>query len=221
MMKKCFALLLAMALCLAGTAGAWAEAAPVLADDGWYLETALDLAEKMGSLADNEAYVELFIGMGQDTDGFADTMAQLNGLEPDEVVTYAFREDALKTLAAAYQMDEVSVKLAEPVMEILARRMSSSLGSLLNSYVGGDLWLAISNTLALTETYIMPDDFAPCALFLLYEGQETAVLVTFTQTGEETITATACYVRADAVEDEVAQSYLELMWERTSDPSSK
>ena len=220
MMKRCFALLLVLALSLCA-ACAMAEAAPVPADDGWYLETALDLAEKMGLLADNEAYVELFIGMGQDTDGFADLMAQLSGLEPDEVVTYAFREDALKTLAAAYQMDEVSVKLAEPVMEMLARRMSGSLGSLLNSHVGGDLWLAISNTLALTETYIMPEDFAPCALFLLYEGQETAVLVTFTQTGVETITATASYVRADAVEDEVAGEYLNLMWECTSDPSSK
>ncbi|MBE5795720.1 MAG: hypothetical protein E7323_13680, partial [Clostridiales bacterium] len=104
MMKKCFALLLVLALSLCA-ACAMAEAAPVPADDGWYLETALDLAEKMGLLADNEAYVELFIGMGQDTDGFADLMAQLSGLEPDEVVTYAFREDALKTLAAAYQMD--------------------------------------------------------------------------------------------------------------------
>lgn len=217
MMKKILMVLLAMALCLGCTAGAWAEAAPVVAEDSWYLDTALELADKMGSLADNEAYVELFIGMGQDTDGFADTMAKLNGLEPDEVITYAFREDALQTLAAAYQMDEVSVKLAEPVMEMLARRMSNSLGSLLNSHVGGELWLAISNTLAYTETYLMPEDFAPCALFLLYEGQETAVLVTFTQTGAETITATATYVRADAVEDEVAWEYLNLMWERTSD----
>lgn len=215
-MKKCFALLMALALTLCAAACAVAEAAPVLADDSWYLETALDLADKMGSLADNEAYVELFIGMGEDTDGFADIMAQLNGLEPDEVVTYAFREDALEGLANAYQMDEVSIKLAEPVMDILARRMSSSLGSLLNSHVGGTLWLAISNALACTETYIIPEGFAPCALFLRYDGQEAAILVTFTQTGEETITATASYVRDDAVEDEVAWEYLNLMWERTS-----
>lgn len=215
-MKKCFALLMALALTLCAAACAVAEAAPVLADDSWYLETALDLADKMGSLADNEAYVELFIGMGEDTDGFADIMAQLNGLEPDEVVTYAFREDALEGLANAYQMDEVSIKLAEPVMDILARRMSSSLGSLLNSHVGGTLWLAISNALAYTETYIIPEDFVPCALFLRYDGQEAAILVTFTQTGEETITATASYVRDDAVEDEVAWEYLNLMWERTS-----
>ena len=216
MMKKALMVLLAMVLCLAGTAGALAEAAPVLAYDSWYLETALDLADKMGSLADNEAYVELFIGMGEDTDGFADIMAQLNGLEPDEVVTYLFREDALEGLANAYQMDEISIKLAEPVMDILARRMSSSLGSLLNSNVGGTLWLAISNALAYTETYIIPEDFVPCALFLRYDGQEAAILVTFTQTGEETITATASYVRDDAVEDEVAWEYLNLMWERTS-----
>lgn len=216
MNKNILAALMALLLCLMSVAGAMAEAAPVLAEDDWYLATALDLADKMGMLADNEAYVELFIGMGEDTDGFADTMAQLNGLEPDQVVTYLLREDALEGLANAYQMDEVTVKLAEPVMDILTRRMGNSLATLLNGHVGGSLWLAISNALAYTETYIIPEDFAPCALFLRYEGQEAAILVTFTQTGEETITATASYVRDDVVEDEVAWEYLSLMWECTS-----
>ncbi|MBQ8150287.1 MAG: hypothetical protein IJ041_07185 [Clostridia bacterium] len=217
MMKKWLAALLSLLLCTLPLYAPLAEAAPAAAADNWYLDTALYLADQMGLLADNEAYVELFIGMGEDTDGFADTMAQLRGLEPDQVVVYLLRENALEELAKAYQMDEISTKLAQPVMDTITRRMGNSLADLLNGHVGGNLWLAISNALAYTETYIMPDSFVPCALFLRYEGQEAAVLVTFTQTGTDTITATATYVRADAVEDEVAQTYLNLMWECASD----
>lgn len=217
MMKKWLAALLSLLLCTLPLYAPLAEAAPAAAADNWYLDTALYLADQMGLLADNEAYVELFIGMGEDTDGFADTMAQLRGLEPDQVVVYLLRENALEELAKAYQMDEISTKLAQPVMDSITRRMGNSLAGLLNGHVGGSLWLAITSALAHTETYIMPDSFVPCALFLRYEGQEAAVLVTFTQTGTDTITATATYVRADAVEDEVAATYLDLMWECASD----
>ena len=216
MMKKLLAALLALMLCATAFCGAFAEAAPAVANDGWYLETALYVAEQMGVLADNEAYVELFIGMGEDTDGFADIMAQLNGLTPDEVITYLYKTDALETLAAAYQMDEVTTVLGKPAMESIYRRMNQSLGSLLNSYVGGSLWLAIANALSYNETYLMPENFVPCALLLRYDGQEAAILVTFSQTGTETITVTATYVRADVAEDEVAATYLNLLWECTS-----
>lgn len=213
MLKKSLAALLALMLCAAAICGAFAEAVPV-ADEDWYLETALYVAEQMGALADNEAYVELFIGMGEDTDGFADQMAQLNGLTPDEVITYLYKTDALETLAAAYQMDEVTTALGKPAMESIYRRMNQSLGSMLNSYVGGNLWLSIANALSYNETYLLPENFVPCALLLCYDGQEAAILVTFSQTGTETITVSSTYVRADVAEDEVASTYLNLLWER-------
>lgn len=220
MMKKYLAALLALMLCTAAFGGAFAEAAPAVAEDDWYMETALYVTEQMNALADNEAYVELFIGMGEDTDGFADQMAQLKGLTPDEVITYRYKTDALESLAAAYQMDEVTTALSKPAMESIYRRMNQALGSMLNSHVGGTLWLAVASALNYTETFLMPDDFAPCSLLLRYEGQEAAVLVSFSQTGTETITVSATYVRADVAEDEVAQTYLDLMWECTSAPLS-
>lgn len=214
MMRKLVALLLAMVLCTASLSAAFAEAAPASVPENWYHTEAKNLAAAMSTLADNEAYVELFIGMGMDTDGFADTMAQLNGLLPDEIHTYLFRTDALDELAASYQMDEVSIKLAGPAMDAVYRRLNVALSSLLNSYVGGELWLAIASALSYTQTYRMPEGFVPCALFLSYEGQEAAVLVTFSQTGEDTITANATYVRAGVWDDEVAKTYLlDLMWE--------
>ena len=220
MMKKFFSAIMALMLCAASFGGALAEAAPAPADDRWYLDTALYVTEKMGALADNEAYVELFIGMGQDTDGFADTMARLNGLTPDEVITYIYKTDALESLAAAYQMDEVTTALGKPAMESIYRRMNQSLASVLNSHVGGTLWLSIASALNYVETFLLPENFIPCSLLLRYEGQEAAVLVSFSQTGAETITVSATYVRADVAEDEVAQTYLDLMWECTSAPLS-
>lgn len=212
-MRKVVSLILGLLLCSACIFGACAEAAPAPAADDWYLSEAYRLADAMGALADNEAYVELFIGMGEDTDGFADRMAQLSGLTPDEVYTYRYRTDALENLAAAYQMDEVTTALSKPAMEAVYRRMNGALGALLNGHVGGSLWLAVSSALQYSETYVMPEGFAPCALFLSYQGQEAAVLVTFSQTGADTVTGVATYVRSNVWEDEVAQGYLSLMWE--------
>lgn len=212
-MRKVVSLLLGLLLCFACVFGACAEAAPALSADDWCLGEAYRLADAMGALADNEAYVELFIGMGEDTDGFADQMAQLSGLTPDEVYTYRYRTDALENLAAAYQMDEVTTVLSKPAMEAVYRRMNGALGGLLNGHVGGSLWLAVSSALEYSETYIMPEGFEPCALFLSYQGQEAAVLVTFSQTGADTVTGVATYVRSNVWEDEVAQGYLNLMWE--------
>ncbi|MBE5801641.1 MAG: hypothetical protein E7319_05065 [Clostridiales bacterium] len=214
MTRKILALLMAAMLCLGCVCGALAEAAPVAADDGWYLDTAVTLADKMSALANSQAYVELFIGLEVDTDTFVAQMNALSGLEPSEIITYLYKTDALENLAKAYQMDEVTTALSKPAMEAVYRRMNNSLGSLLNGYVGGNLWQSIASALSYTETYLMPDDFVPCSLLLRYDGQEAAVLVSFSQTGEDTITATATYVRADVPEDEVAQTYLNLLWER-------
>lgn len=213
MRQKTVALLMALVLCITGISGALAEAAPASVPENWYLTEAKNLAAAMGALADNEAYVELFIGMGEDTEGFADTMAKVAGLQPDQVLTYRYRTDALQSLAASYRMDEVTTKLAGPAMDAVNRRMNMALGSLLNGHVGGSLWLAVASALAYTETYRMPEGFVPCTLFLCYEGQEAAVLVTFSQTGEDTVTGSATYVRSGVWEDEVGKTYLDLMWE--------
>lgn len=215
-MKKLLAALAALVLCLTGVCGAFAEAAPEydFFEDNWYVSTAQYMTGQMNALADNEAYVELFIGMGEDSEGFADQMAALKGLTPDACNIYTLRTDALETLADNYQMDELTVAANRPVMENLLRRMNMSLPSLLNSSVGGSLWLAIASALSYTETYRMPENFVPQAVLLLYAEQEAAVMVTYTQTGESTITANATFVRHEVYDDPVAQEIFSLLWER-------
>lgn len=216
MMKKLFAALTALALCLCGVCGAWAEAAPDydIFEDNWYVSTAQYITEQMNALADNEAYVELFIGMGEDTDGFADQMAALKGLTPDGCNIYLLRTDALESLAANYQMDELTVAANRNVMENLLRRMNMNLPGLLNASVGGSLWMAIASALTYTETFLMPEDFVPQAVLLLYAECEAAVLVTYTQTGENTITVNGTFVRHEVYDDPAAQQIFGLLWER-------
>lgn len=213
-MKKILALLTALLLCFGLVFSASGEAALQLDSGDWYEITALNLTDRLSLLADNQAYVELFIGLEIDTDTFLAQMNALAGLEPTEIVTVNLRQDALSKLAASYQMEDFENQFTDEIMAELTRRMNMSLPSLLNGYVGGELWLAISSVLTTSESYLMPDDFAPCALYLDYgEGQEAAVLVTFTQSGEGIVTASASFVRAGVLEDEVAQTYLNLMWE--------
>ncbi len=213
-MKKVFALLTALLLCLGLVFSANGEAALQLDSGDWYEITALNLTDRLSLLADNQAYVELFIGLEIDTDTFLAQMNAIAGLEPTEIVTVNLREDALHQMAASYQMEDFENQFTDEIMAELNRRMNMSLPSLLNGHVGGDLWLAISSVLTTSEAFLMPDDFAPCALYLGYgEGQEAAVLVTFTQSGEGIVTASASFVRAGVLEDEVAQTYLNLLWE--------
>lgn len=214
MRQKTVALLMALVLCITGISGALAEAAPASVPENWYLTEAKNLAAAMGALADNEAYVELFIGMGEDTDGFADKMAELKGLLPDAVNFYYQRTDALESLAANYQMDEFTVAANRNVMENLLRRMNMNLPGLLNASVGGSLWMAIASALTYTETFIMPEGFQNQAVLLLYGDCEAAVLVTYTQTGENTITANGTFVRHEVYDDPVAQEIFDLLWER-------
>lgn len=213
-MKKILALLTALLLCFGLVFSASGEAALQLDSGDWYEITALNLTDRLSLLDDNQAYVELFIGLEIDTDTFLAQMNALAGLEPTEIVTVNLRQDALSKLAASYQMEDFENQFTDEIMAELTRRMNMSLPSLLNGYVGGELWKAISSVLTTSESYLMPDDFAPCALYLDYgEGQEAAVLVTFTQSGEGIVTASASFVRAGVLEDEVAQTYLNLMWE--------
>ena len=63
------------------------------------------------------------------------------------------------------------------------------------------------------ETFVMPAGFEECALVLDY-GTETAVLVTFTRTGDSTVTAEGSYIRADSISDETVAPFLAMLWEK-------
>ena len=179
-MKKLLALLMA-ALMLTGAA--FAE------EDDWYLDTAEELAACVGELAGDEAYlnamgypVEL-VGMAHDY-VYVDFTVLLAAWR----IEWSETDDLLQALFAV-ETGELSDAGRDYLVQNTARWPLLRT----NSEEGTAEWFATSQMLTYSRTYIMPEDFQTCTYLLLFNGKMNAEMigVAFSQTGEETITATA------------------------------
>ena len=173
-MKRMFAVTLALALFCTGLAFAQEETQ----EGDWYLETASELAQCVGELAGDEAYMQMM------TSNPFDILAPLQ--EADFAsVTGAWRirigEGMISLMGTLDGMSQTG-------RESLNSKMPSVILNQWNAYVSVEA-VAASTMLAYTRTYSMPEDFEQCALILQFDGAQVGVA--FMQTGEDTITATA------------------------------
>jgi len=204
-MKKIAALLLALILlCLA----------PLSLAEDWYLSTAKSLSERMAILVTNQTYLAFFIDVKQDgVEEELEMMAATVGRDVKNVIRLRYAPEKVDQYVENYFMgDRVDEYTATVQAEVL-KRMNPSLSGMLNGVIGGTLWTSLSSILSASETFAMPDDFESCVLALNY-GLDTAVLVSFTQTGEDTVTATASFIRTESLESDLTAPYLNLLWEK-------
>lgn len=175
-MKRMFAVALALSLFCTGLAFAQEEGQ----EGNWYLETASELAQCVGELAGDEAYMQMM------TSNPFDILAPLQEADFTNVTgawRLAVEESALSQLEG---MDWDG--MTEMGRDALLSKLPSALLTQWNAYVSTEA-VAASAMLAYTRTYTMPEDFAQCALILQFDGAQVGVA--FMQTGEDTITATA------------------------------
>ena len=204
-MKKIAALFLALVLlCLS----------PLSFAEDWYLSTAKSLSERMAILVTNQTYLAFFIDVKQDgVEEELEMMAETVGRDVKDVIHLRYAPEKVDQYVENYFMgDRVDEYTATVQAEVL-KRMNPSLSGMLNGVIGGTLWTSLSSILSASETFAMPDDFESCVLALDY-GLDTAVLVAFTQTGEDTVTATASFIRTESLESELTAPYLNLLWEK-------
>lgn len=171
-MKRMFAVALALMLFCTGAA---------LAQEGdWYLETASELAQCVGELAGDEAYMQMT------TSNPFDILAPLQEADFTSV-TGAWR---LAVDESAFsQVDGLDWDGMTAIgRDALLSKLPSVLLTQWNAYVSTEA-VAASAMLAYTRTYSMPEDFEQCALVLQLDGAQVGVA--FMQTGEDTITAAA------------------------------
>ena len=204
-MKKLFSILvLLILLCSASFS---------LAED-WYLDTANHLNERMGVLVGNETYLSFYMDVRQDgVEEELEMMAETVGRKVKDVVYLRYSPEKVDAYISHYFIEDRVDADTQLVQEEILRRMNASLPGMLNSINGGTLWLALSNSLQVGESFVMPEDFEECALGLDF-GLDTAVLVTFTQTGKSTVTAQACYIRTESLYGEHTAPHLNLLWEK-------
>ena len=204
-MKKILSLILAvLMLCSASLAAA----------EDWYLSTAETLTDRLGILVSNQTYLAFFMDVKQDgVEEELDMMAQTSGKEVQNVVRLRYAPEKVDQYVQNYFMTDRVDEYTTLVQTEVLKRMNPSLVGMLNGVIGGTLWTTLSSILCASETYAMPADFHDCALGLDF-GLDTAVLVTFTQTGENTVTASASYIRTESLYSELTEPYLNLLWEK-------
>lgn len=204
-MKKWTAALLLVLVCCLSCAAASAD---------WYADTAQTLSRRMALLADNLTYAEFFYDVRQDdVEEQLAEMAALAGRKVQETLVLDYQPQKLAAYAAEHFVSDRVDEQSAAVAEELLLRMNLSLPDMLNHLAGGWQWQSLSRIMQATATFEMPEDFRECALILDY-GAQAAVLVTFTQTGESTVTAQGSYIRAGVWQDEAAAPFLSLLWEK-------
>ena len=204
-MKKLTALILVLMLvCIT----------PLSLAEDWYLSTAEALSQRLSILVGNQTYLAFFIDVKQD--GVAEElamMAEISGKDVQNVVRLRYAPEKVDQYVESYFMTDRVDEYTQLVQAEVLKRMNPSLTGMLNGIIGGTLWTSLSSILCASETFAMPADFHDCVLGMDF-GTDTAVLVTFTQTGENTVTASASYIRTESLYSDLTAPYLNLLWEK-------
>ena len=179
--------------------------------ENWYAEKGVILAERMHTLASDEAYVNTFttdadvlehVRALAEADLSAPVEARLLGLPDTESAA------ALMELLSMAGVDEM-LHLSETGKAEILKRLPASFISSINGRYGVTMVVA-SSILSTSETYIMPESFQPGVLFLQYPG-EYSVAVAFSRSGEETISASAMPIYTEFITDLTAGENLSLL----------
>ena len=107
-------------------------------------------------------------------------------------------------------------EMPEAVKTYLSGRVGDSIGNMLNARMGGISVVAASSIARYTKTFV-PEETVENQVWLLPCNEETAVCISFTNTGNGVLTASAGYVvcagnRKEALETLMFTSVEELGW---------
>lgn len=169
-MKKMICMMLAFLLML--SCSAWAE-------EDWYLDTALELAGKMGELAKDDAYIQMMTSQTfacmepLKTAVFSDVVSAYRCELPDEAGVRV-----LLKMISGWEMSDAALQyqtmgLPKLPLTLYAGTLSSEI-------------LAATSMLTYSMTYVAPEGFVPCLYVLELDG--AYVGAAFMKTGEETVT---------------------------------
>lgn len=189
-MKKLLAIVLAILISL--SIPAFAE------EENWYLNTAKELAIMVGEFSRDEGYQEM---MG----GHFDVIDTIKTADFENILSaWRYGSPATDSMVSLLSIAS-NTPMCEAAQKYLADRFLGTIVSMHNSRYGAEN-LAAATVISYSCTYVMPDDFAPCIIAL--ELDHAAIAVSFIQTGDDTITATACplFGSADESFSETVQS---------------
>ena len=190
-MKKLFSLFLVSLLLV--------SCAALAEEESWYLKTARELTLCVGELARDESYLELLSG------SHFPCMDPLKTADFENILSaWQYEVPPLKGVLTLLGLVE-GAQLSPTAMEYFDARMPAMIVSMYSGSYSAEA-VAAASMLSYSRSYILPEAFKPCIIAL--ELDSGAIAVSFSQTGEDTITATACPLFAGDGADygEVVQS---------------
>lgn len=192
-MKKVMVWLIAALLVLSPVA---------LAEGNWYAVQGKRLADRLAVLADEQAYMEILCGTNPEVLNIMAEIAEADFSVVEEARLISL--PSVDTLMDVFKLfgvisnEKLPEMSAEAEKDFIRRMIGVPVTAMNNKE--GDSWIVATSVLHTFETYIMPRDFNNSILILEYPG-DYAVAVTFTETGEQTITAKATLMRSMFNED--------------------
>lgn len=152
------------------------------AENDWYLTTADALTGKLHELISFEGFAEVYTPQEEVISLIASWKTAMES-EPVSVKGYD-----LPPMELISEFTPEMENIPSVLLEKIERSMASLLVSQINGMMGVN-FLAASTIPVLSEGYIMPEGFRPC--IVLYEYENICVSVSFTQIGEQVVSATA------------------------------
>lgn len=168
-MKKFLMLLLALAMMIC----------PAMAEESdWYLDTAMELAGKVGELAKDDAYIELMSSQ---------TFASIEPLKAADFgkMISAYRCELPDEAGVRVMMQAASGKLSDAALEVQISQLPKFPLTMYAAKLGSEA-MSVSVILTYKQTYVMPENFEPCIYVIELDG--AVVSAAFCKTGEDTVT---------------------------------
>ena len=167
------------------------------AEENWYARTAISLAERMGKLAGDEAYVRMYTSDAEIAE-LAASIGAVDFAHPKSAACLpmggAEVTGQLIRLVGGSETKGMSAEAAEKIGCDFPRTICTMLNA-----SAGTRMVATASVCICSETFVQPEDFVPCVVFLEYDDEYGAA-VSFCKTGSDTLTAAATPMPAGSSE---------------------
>lgn len=158
-------------------------------DDEWFKEAALDVADSVNELANDEAYIKLMGGSDEVSEvasSWRDNTADTSG----KIVVVKITEDTAKTLMG---QDENADSMSEAAKDRVEKNLCVAFGNYVTANAGGASALAAASILKYDQAYVVSEPVDD-QVWVIPAGEGCALCISFSNQGDGIATVTGSYM---------------------------
>ncbi len=158
-------------------------------DDEWFKETALDVADSVHELANDETYIKMMGGNDEVTEvasGWGDNTADTSG----KIVVVKITEDAVKLLMG---QDDSAASMSETAKDSVEKNVCTAFSNYVTASAGGSSALAAASILKYNQAYVVSEPVED-QVWVIPAGEGCAFCISFSNQGDGIVSATGSYM---------------------------